>query len=157
MFGFGTDQRLTGRVASLPVRTIADAMGRRDESLQVTSGRVESGIFSREPVASPLRPGAGTGSASRKHCHISNGAFTMAITAAANDMFVRQASNSLKCGESGIDIPKGHTGPVLMSDTGRTVWWTGRVAIGLRYEAPRHGEAHGQSALWIQNVLLRCA
>ena len=81
----------------------------------------------------------------------------MAITAAANDMFVRQASNSLKCGESGIDIPKGHTGPVLLSDTGRTVWWTGRVAIGLRYEAPRHGEAHGQSALWIQNVLLRRA
>lgn len=81
----------------------------------------------------------------------------MTTTAAANDMFVRYASNALKCGERGIDIPKGHTGPVLLSDTGRTVWWTGRVAIGLRYQPPRHQGAHGQSALWIQNVLLRCA
>jgi hypothetical protein len=31
------------------------------------------------------------------------------------------------------------------------------VAIGLRYQAPRHGDAPGQSALWIQDVLLRCA
>jgi hypothetical protein len=46
---------------------------------------------------------------------------------------------------------------VLLSDTGRTVWWTGRVAIGLRYEARRHADATSQSALWIQNVLLRCA
>lgn len=81
----------------------------------------------------------------------------MATNAAANDMFVRPASHSLKCGERGIDIPKGHTGPVLLSDTGRTVWWTGRVAIGLRYEPPCREQGHGQSALWIQNVLLRCA
>jgi hypothetical protein len=81
----------------------------------------------------------------------------MTITAAANDMFARQVSNSLKCGHRGVDVPKGHKGPVLLSDTGRTVWWTGRVAIGLRYEAPRHGEATGQSAMWIQDVLLRCA
>lgn len=81
----------------------------------------------------------------------------MANMEAANDMFVRHASDSLKCGERGIDIPKGHTGPVLLSETGRTVWWTGRVAIGLRYEPPRHSAAQGQSALWIQDVLLRCA
>jgi len=81
----------------------------------------------------------------------------MRITSAANDLFVRRPSNSLKCGERGMDIPKGHTGPVLLSDTGRTMWWTGRVAIGLRYEPTRHGEAHGQSAVWIQDVLLRCA
>ena len=76
---------------------------------------------------------------------------------AANDMFARPSSESLTCGEQGIDIPKGHVGPVLLSDTGRTVWWTGRVAIGLRYQAPRHSYTTGQSALWIQNVLLRCA
>jgi hypothetical protein len=64
---------------------------------------------------------------------------------------------SLKRGESGIEIPKVPTGPVLLSDTGRTVWWTARVAIGLRYEPPRHMASFGQSALWLQDVLLRCA
>jgi hypothetical protein len=81
----------------------------------------------------------------------------MTTSVAANDMFVRPASASLKCGERGIDIPKGHTGSVLLSDTGRMVWWTGRVAIGLRYEPPRRTEPFGQSALWLQDVLLRCA
>ena len=33
-----------------------------------------------------------------------------------------------------IDVPDGYIGPVLLSATGRTVWWTGRVAIGLRYQ-----------------------
>ena len=53
--------------------------------------------------------------------------------------------------------PQGHVGPVLLSDTGRTVWWTGRVAIGLRYQPPQHTEFCGQSALWVQSMLLRCA
>lgn len=81
----------------------------------------------------------------------------MTTTVAANDAFVKHASESLRCGELGIEIPKGHVGPVLLSDTGRTVWWTGRVAIGLRYEPPRRVESHGQSAIWLQDVLLRCA
>ena len=76
---------------------------------------------------------------------------------AANDLFIRRTSESLKCGEGGVAIPAGHVGPVLLSDTGRTVWWTGRVAIGLRYEPPRDREPIGQSALWIQDVLLRSA
>ena len=76
---------------------------------------------------------------------------------AANDMFMCPAGDSLKCGEQGIDIPKGHVGPVLLSDTGRTVWWTGRVAIGLRYQAPQRADATSQTALWIQDVMLRRA
>lgn len=76
---------------------------------------------------------------------------------AANDMFVRRSGDSLKCGERGMDIPEGHVGPVLLSDSGRTVWWTGRVAIGLRYQTPRNVDASSQSALWIQDVMLRCA
>ena len=81
----------------------------------------------------------------------------MTHRAAANDRYVRHSSDALKCGEHGIDIPKGHVGPVLLSDTGRTVWWTGRVAIGLRYEPPRDLQPCGQSALWVQGLLLRCA
>jgi hypothetical protein len=76
---------------------------------------------------------------------------------AANDMFARRTSESLRCGDQGIDIPDGHIGPVLLSDTGRTVWWTGRVAIGLRYEPRTHLDATSHSALWIQDVMLRCA
>jgi hypothetical protein len=79
----------------------------------------------------------------------------MTMTVAANDVFVKRASDSLRCGELGAEIPKGHLGPVLLSGTGRTVWWTGRVAIGLRYEPPRYVESHAESALWLQGVLLR--
>lgn len=81
----------------------------------------------------------------------------MTSNAAANDMFVRHSSEALKCGERGIDIPKDHVGPVLLSGTGRTVWWTGRVAIGLRYEPPQYQQSAGESALWVQDMLLRCA
>jgi hypothetical protein len=82
---------------------------------------------------------------------------TMTTRVAANEVFVRPSSDSLKCGEQGMHIPKGHVGSVLLSDTGRTVWWTGRVAIGLRYQAPRSADATSKSALWIQDVMLRCA
>ena len=82
---------------------------------------------------------------------------TMMNRVAANDMFVRPEGDALKCGEQGMDIPQGHVGPVLLSDTGRTVWWTGRVAIGLRYQVPRDADATSQSALWIQDLMLRCA
>jgi hypothetical protein len=33
-------------------------------------------------------------------------------------------------------VPRGYVGPVALPGTGRMVWWTGRIAIGLRY-APR--------------------
>jgi hypothetical protein len=81
----------------------------------------------------------------------------MTIRVAANDMFARRTGELLQCGEQGAEIPEGHVGPVLLSATGRTVWWTGRVAIGLRYESRPHPDATSQSALWIQDVLLRCA
>jgi hypothetical protein len=34
------------------------------------------------------------------------------------------------------------------------VWWTGRVAIGLRHQPYAGDAAFSQSALWIQGVLL---
>ena len=36
-----------------------------------------------------------------------------------------------------VCIPPDHIGPYFMSGLGRMVWWTGRVAIGLRYEPRR--------------------
>jgi hypothetical protein len=67
---------------------------------------------------------------------------------------VQPTLESIRAGDLGIEVPKGHIGPVVLSETGRTVWWTGRVAIGLRYQPPRYAESYGRSALWIQGVLL---
>lgn len=53
-----------------------------------------------------------------------------------------------------ISLPIGHVGPVLLPGTNREVWWTGRVAIGLRYERPPRAEPMGQSAMWLQALML---
>jgi hypothetical protein len=54
-----------------------------------------------------------------------------------------------------FSVPPGHIGPVVLPGTGRLVWWTGRVAIGLRHQSPPYGEAVSQSALWVQDLMLR--
>jgi len=49
-----------------------------------------------------------------------------------------------------VAIPSGHIGPVALPGTGRIVWWTGRVAIGIRSQnSPRF-----ESAQWLQDLLL---
>jgi|GEM_PF-1532669 len=54
-----------------------------------------------------------------------------------------------------VSVPRGYVGPVYIPSTGRMVWWTGRVAIGLRHQAPEHGdEMVSQSACWLQRVVL---
>jgi hypothetical protein len=52
-----------------------------------------------------------------------------------------------------VEIPPGHVGEFVIPGTGRTVWWTGRVAIGLRHE-PMRFDATSQSSLWIQSLML---
>jgi hypothetical protein len=91
----------------------------------------------------------------REDRRTSMGEIIMLSTQASNASLVKHASDSLTCGELGVEVPKGHIGPVLLSKTGRTVWWTGRVAIGLRYEPVRYQESPGQSALLIQSALLK--
>lgn len=53
-----------------------------------------------------------------------------------------------------VDIPPGHVGPVVLPGSGRMIWWTGRVAIGLRHEPQRCRETTSQSALWVQDLML---
>lgn len=53
-----------------------------------------------------------------------------------------------------VPVPHGHVGPVMLPGTGRMVWWTGRVAIGLRHEPQRHYETLSRSALWLQELML---
>lgn len=52
-----------------------------------------------------------------------------------------------------VEVPAGYTGPLTFPGNGKTVWWTGRVAIGLRHQQPRH-ELVTQSGVWIQDLLL---
>lgn len=52
------------------------------------------------------------------------------------------------------NLPQDYKGPVTLSVTGREVFWTGRVAIGLNYKAPRHAEMSSNEE-WVQKVLLR--
>ena len=56
-----------------------------------------------------------------------------------------------------VPIPRGHVGDFVIPGTGKRVWWTGRVAIGLRYQPQRCMEPVGRSAMWIQGVLLGAA
>ena len=53
-----------------------------------------------------------------------------------------------------VDIPPGHVGEFVIPGTGRRVWWTGRVAIGLRHQPVRSMETTTQSSMWIQNLML---
>lgn len=52
-----------------------------------------------------------------------------------------------------VPIPAGHTGLFVIPGTGRAVWWTGRVAIGLRHQ-PARVEPVTQSSLWLQRLML---
>lgn len=53
-----------------------------------------------------------------------------------------------------VSIPDGHVGPVVLPQTGRTIWWTGRVAIGLRYDPQCGREPPGRYAEWLQKLVL---
>jgi hypothetical protein len=52
-------------------------------------------------------------------------------------------------------VPNGHVGPVVLPGTGRMVWWTGRVAIGLRHRPSALAQRVPHSTLWVQDVMLR--
>lgn len=52
-----------------------------------------------------------------------------------------------------VVIPPGHIGEVMLPGTGRLIWWTGRVAIGLRHEPVQRTDAITMSALWLQDLL----
>lgn len=51
-------------------------------------------------------------------------------------------------------LPAGHVGPLTLPGTQREIWWTGRVAIGLRFERQHTTGSAGQSAEWVQQLLL---
>ena len=53
-----------------------------------------------------------------------------------------------------VTIPPGHVGEFVIPGTGRRVWWTGRVAIGLLHRPHRCFEPVAQSSLWIQKLML---
>jgi hypothetical protein len=52
------------------------------------------------------------------------------------------------------EIPPDYVGEFVIPGSGRRIWWTGRVAIGLRYQAQRNFDPPAQSSLWIQRLML---
>lgn len=50
-------------------------------------------------------------------------------------------------------VPKDYVGPMLLPGTGRLVFWTGRVAIGLRHQPHKH-QLPSRDALRLQGALL---
>jgi hypothetical protein len=53
-----------------------------------------------------------------------------------------------------VTIPPGHVGEFVIPGTGKRVWWTGRVAIGLLHQPEQYFESTAQSSLWIQKLML---
>lgn len=53
-----------------------------------------------------------------------------------------------------VPMPPGHVGPFVIPGTGRLVYWTGRVAIGLRHQPQRCLEPVPHSALWVQKLMI---
>lgn len=66
----------------------------------------------------------------------------------------RQSPIALHGAQPPCALPPDHVGLVTLPGTTREVWWTGRVAIGLRFERERAPGCMGQSAEWLQRVLL---
>lgn len=50
-------------------------------------------------------------------------------------------------------IPPGYVGPAVLPGTGQVVYWTGRIAIGLRYRRPDH-QPIGEGMQILQAALL---
>jgi hypothetical protein len=71
------------------------------------------------------------------------------LPSAASKGAIRHAGSDLP-----VPVPAGHVGPVSLPGTGRMVWWTGRVAIGLRHQPTARVDTLSQSAAWIQTLML---
>ncbi len=55
-----------------------------------------------------------------------------------------------------VNIPHGHVGPVALPGTGRLIYWTGRVAIGLRHQpATSRDVSERQQANWLDRWMHR--
>lgn len=50
-------------------------------------------------------------------------------------------------------LPPGYVGPAVLPGSGRLIYWTGRVAIGLRHGREQLGSPN-QAQRWIQDLLL---
>lgn len=53
-----------------------------------------------------------------------------------------------------VRIPAGYTGPATIPGTGRVIYWTGKVAIGLRYQQQAANADIGVHSERIQALLL---
>ena len=73
---------------------------------------------------------------------------TNKITPEGGEDFIRHNADAPP-----VPVPRGYVGPIYMSN-GRQVWWTGRVAIGLRHRPPLRNTEMTESARWLQRLML---
>jgi len=52
-----------------------------------------------------------------------------------------------------VNVPNGYVGPAWLPGTGRMIYWTGRVAIGLRHE-PAQRVVNAANADWLQSLMI---
>lgn len=53
-----------------------------------------------------------------------------------------------------LSLPSGYVGPAVLPGSNRPIWWTGRVAIGLRYVPPSPQTPAGRYGELLQRSLL---
>lgn len=53
-----------------------------------------------------------------------------------------------------LSLPSGYVGPAVLPGSNRHIWWTGRVAIGLRYVPPSRQTPAGRYGELLQCSLL---
>lgn len=53
-----------------------------------------------------------------------------------------------------VPIPRDHVGEFVIPGSGRRIWWTGRVAVGLHYQREPVTKEQARSARWVQALLL---
>lgn len=51
-------------------------------------------------------------------------------------------------------IPPGYRGPAVLPGSGRLIYWTGRVAIGLLHEPAANDRVQPQAQAWVQDLLI---
>ena len=72
---------------------------------------------------------------------------------------VDECAIQLNDGAPPLELPSGYVGPAWLPGTGRMIWWTGRVAIGLRCQMapPANSSSPSSSADWLQKLMLKAA
>jgi hypothetical protein len=101
-------------------------------------------------ISSPICAGASRRGGSNHELHLTSGVRKCSIRIAPLPSALAASTTPRRPRRSTFR----HVGEFVIPGTGRRVWWTGRVAIGLRHQPVRSMETTTQSSMWIQTLML---